>query len=132
MKTYHCTNCNETQKLGHEDDIVLFDDLIEEDKLVLNHYTKSDHTLIICEECSDHYFYTGLCPICGQYGDYCRGHDEDEEMSYNDGICPICDEYIGPHADAVHNARINEEPCGCWCFWHGLEEWREYEKEQNE
>ena len=129
MNTYHCTNCNETHELEHENDIRLFDDLIKEDKLILNHFTESNHTRIIYEECCDHYFHTGLCPICGSYGDHCQGHDENEEMSINNGICPICDEYIGPHADTIINAKNEEEPSGCWCLWHGLEEWREHHKQ---
>ena len=130
METYFCFHCGEVTK-DYEDDIIEKKDIEKRDLDILGDYKQKDtnHPIVLCGECTGHYFHTPLCPICHEYGDYCLGHGESEEMSINDGICPLCDEYIGPRADAVHSERNGEEPCGCWCHGHSLQELRDYHEQ---
>ena len=114
---YFCINCGYILEQPYHE-FTEIEDIIEKDLEILNHFTQieTNHEEIVCDECTNHYFHTPLCPICHEYGDYCRGHGFEEEKAFGD--CPICEEAVGAGADP--------EESGCWCRGHSLLELREH------
>ena len=116
--TYFCINCGYDAEEDFKDDITQLKDLEERDLKILNHFgdQETDHEKIICSDCTDHYFHTGLCPLCHDYPDYCQGHGYEEEKAFGD--CPIC--------ELPARAGADTEGHGDWCRWHSLLELREH------